>query len=477
MTGTQAFGSPDGDEYSTDSVDLHGEIDRLSVMLSATELHSMDWVETITCAPKAIGIIGECLVMSSHQRAASIELTDSRLKAPSLPANLRQCAITGKGAFDEAASRMRNISSQALILARDGSGVIDRITKFACKDQTPVVARELEKQKANLKRVVVQCTQDAEALQGAFQRWNEETRILLEALNIKEDQVHKKVEVAATRLINTELDLERLKTELGYDGMNLAEIQDRLLERTEVSQATSAVGTPAVMAGLLLQSLGASIGGPLILGASLAIWGTTIFAASTQMDRDAQLKALQTKSLKAQTLDQQIQKLGSASCTLKEMKEIVSKAVRQILDLQFQVGTLLDFFKAIFKRVESMDQFETMELERLVTDQGYKEDEDIKMIMVQTALDLKVSFTFVGRLAEMYSKVSVKYLLPGMQTVQMLGLSDDSVTPAQLEWKARELAAFKTDSVENVRRLTMEVSIPRSHSPNPELIVLATRAA
>ncbi|KAF5719949.1 hypothetical protein FMUND_4419 [Fusarium mundagurra] len=456
MTETQASGVQDGDEYSTDAVDLDGEIDRLSVMLSATELHSMDWVETITCAPKAIGIIGECLVMSSHQRAASIELSDSRLKAPSLPANLRQCAITGKGAFDEAASRMRNISSQALILARDGSGVIDRITKFACKPQTPVVARELEKQKANLKRVVVQCTKDAEALQGAFQQWNDETRILLEALNIGEDQVHKKVEVAATRLINTEMDLERLKKELGYDGLNLAEIQDRLLERTKVSQATAAVGTPAVMAGLLLQALGASIGGPIILGASLAIWGSTIFAATTQINRDAQFKALQTKSLKAQTLDQQIQKLGSASCTLKEMKEIVSKAVRQILDLQFQVGILLDFFKAIFKRVESMDQFEAMELERLVTDQGYKEDEDIKTIMVQTALDLKISFTFVGRLAEMYSKVSVKYLLPGMQTVQMLGLSDDSSTPAQLEWKARELAAFKTDSVENVRRLTME---------------------
>nr|RBQ97526.1 hypothetical protein FVER53263_05836 [Fusarium verticillioides] len=363
MTETQSSSGQNGDENSADRLDLDGEIDRLSLMLSATELNSMDWVETIACAPKAIGIIGECLLLSSHQRAASIELTDSRLKAPLLPANLRQCAITGKGAFDEAASRMRNISSQALILAKDGSGVIDRITKFACKDQTPVVARELEKQKANLKKIVVQCTQDAEALQGSFQRWNEETLILLQALNIKEDQVHKKVEVAATSLINTEMDLERLKKELGYDGLNLAEIQDRLLERSEASQATSAVGTPVVMAGLLLQALGASIGGPVILGASLAIWGRAIFAARTQMDRDAQFQAFQTKSLKAQTLDQQIQKLGSASCTLKEMKEIVSKAVRQILDLQFQVGTLLDFFKAIFKRVESMDQFEAMELE------------------------------------------------------------------------------------------------------------------
>jgi hypothetical protein len=98
-------------------------------------------------------------------------------------------------------------------------------------------------------------------------------------------------------------------------------------------------------------------------------------------------------------------------------------------------------------------------------------------IMVQTALDLKISFTFVGRLAEMYSKVSVKYLLPGMQTVQMLGLSDDSSTPAQLEWKARELASFKTDSVENVRRLTMEVSMTRGRSSKSELIILATRAA
>jgi hypothetical protein len=61
---------------------------------------------------------------------------------------------------------------------------IDRITKFACTTQSPAVTRELERQKANLKRVAANCTKDAEELQLAFKTWHDETQILLEALDV-----------------------------------------------------------------------------------------------------------------------------------------------------------------------------------------------------------------------------------------------------------------------------------------------------
>lgn len=60
--------------------DLEEEIDRLAVTLSNTEVKAMDWAETITCAPRAIGIIGECLLLSSHSRAALVQLSDNRLR-------------------------------------------------------------------------------------------------------------------------------------------------------------------------------------------------------------------------------------------------------------------------------------------------------------------------------------------------------------------------------------------------------------
>lgn len=81
--------------------------------------------------------------------------------------------------------------------------------------------------------------------------------------------------------------------------------------------------------------------------------------------------------------------------------------------------------------------------------------------MLEDALSLKVSFTFIGRLANMYAEISGRHLLPGMHKVQLLGLSDDSQTIEQIEAKKQELAIFKRESEEGVRVLTLMVSWTR----------------
>ncbi len=57
----------------------------------------------------------------------------------------------------------------------------------------------------------------------------------------------------------------------------------------------------------------------------------------------------------------------------------------------------------------------------------------------------------------MYSEISGKYLQPGMHKVQMIGLSDDSRTQAQIDGKREELENFKRESEDGVRRMTQEV--------------------
>ena len=58
------------------------------------------------------------------------------------------------------------------------------------------------------------------------------------------DQTVQKADRTATELINTENFLENLKTDLGFKGMNLKEIQECLAERTEAAHGSIAVGTP-----------------------------------------------------------------------------------------------------------------------------------------------------------------------------------------------------------------------------------------
>jgi hypothetical protein len=123
-----------------------------------------------------------------------------------------------------------------------------------------------------------------------------------------------------------------------------------------------------------------------------------------------------------------------------------------------------------------MDQHGSREVVGRIDDEGYKEDEDIKKassklkmtrnpdlrqgkLLLEDASLLKIQFTFIGRLASMYSEISGRFLLPGMNRVQMLGLSDDSRTPDQIAAKKEELENFKRDSQEGVRALTMEVGL------------------
>lgn len=78
--------------------------------------------------------------------------------------------------------------------------------------------------------------------------------------------------------------------------------------------------------------------------------------------------------------------------------------------------------------------------------------------MLEDAFALKVSFAFVGRIANMYSQVSQRCLLPQMREVQRIGLPGSSQTSAQMEGKKEMLRRICNESEDEVRRLTNEVS-------------------
>jgi hypothetical protein len=78
--------------------------------------------------------------------------------------------------------------------------------------------------------------------------------------------------------------------------------------------------------------------------------------------------------------------------------------------------------------------------------------------MLQDAFTLKVSFTFIGRVANMYSEVSQRYLLPEMREVQRIGLPGTSQTPAQITAKQESLRVVRNESEDGVVQLTKQAS-------------------
>lgn len=58
---------------------LGNEVEVMRAALADMPIGRVDWAQTIATSPRAIGILGECLLLTSHRRAASIELSGTGL--------------------------------------------------------------------------------------------------------------------------------------------------------------------------------------------------------------------------------------------------------------------------------------------------------------------------------------------------------------------------------------------------------------
>ena len=70
-----------------------------------------------------------------------------------------------------------------------------------------------------------------------------------------------------------------------------------------------------------------------------------------------------------------------------DIRKVLGQAIKQLLDLQYQVSTLLNFFKAVFRHVDSIDSQMTHDLLGRVNEEGFREDEDIKEASCRLSLN------------------------------------------------------------------------------------------
>lgn len=63
----------------------------------------------------------------------------------------------------------------------------------------------------------------------------------------------------------------------------------------------------------------------------------------------------------------------------------------------------------------------------------------------------------IYQIAQVYSEVSFVHILEGLSLVNMLGLSHNSTTPADMALKQHKLDRYKLSAAEGVRSLTQRV--------------------
>jgi hypothetical protein len=89
-----------------------------------------NWGNLLAAAPDALGRLGQCFVIASDPIGALCVLEGPDLRYPSLRANLVHCSNLGRGAFRDAETRLKSVSTVAHAICEPGGVVSLPISVF-----------------------------------------------------------------------------------------------------------------------------------------------------------------------------------------------------------------------------------------------------------------------------------------------------------------------------------------------------------
>ena len=146
---------------------------------------------------------------------------------------------------------------------------------------------------------------------------------------------------------------------------------------------------------------------------------------------------------------------------------MLGRAIERLTTLQLNVETILLFFRAIQTEVQNLVEFhnepllEQLDYGREVTPE--EKNELVKAMVRQQALDVKVRFTIMQRLAQVYCEVSEQHLLTGFDIIQRLSFSQSAMSDEDARRSNQTLEDYRKTATEGVEGVTKVVSI-RSYS-------------
>jgi hypothetical protein len=142
---------------------------------------NQDWSMVFRAGPDSIGILGECILLTSGSNAMGIELKGPGLEYTTLSANIVHCADVGAATFREAAQNMNLLARLTDELSRP-NGTIETMLKFCNPNQSEARDRHLQRYFQNGEEMVKQCIAAIEEIQKSFKFWSERTKALHYAL-------------------------------------------------------------------------------------------------------------------------------------------------------------------------------------------------------------------------------------------------------------------------------------------------------
>lgn len=188
---------------------------------------------------------------------------------------------------------------------------------------------------------------------------------------------------------------------------------------------------------------------------------------SERTERERKAKA-QFNSIQAE-----LEKLGSETVTMKEVKSILSKCMNNLQQFQEHLSSLVTFFTQIHTFVEQTYELraqdfiasattsrqlidDTPESERAAQKQRRMED------LLVDSLKLRGYYSVLREIAGTYVEVSRKHIIPGVNQVDRLSLTDEEgaeVSKARIQAKTKQIADFAEDAQKKINELADKVCI------------------
>ena len=129
--------------------------------------------------------------------------------------------------------------------------------------------------------------------------------------------------------------------------------------------------------------------------------------------------------------------------------------------LQQSVETILLFFKAIQSHVQNLVELHSDQmLEQLEFGKSTSPEERnelVNFLIRESALDIKVRFTVMQRLAEVYCEVSEQHILSGFNIIQGLSLLQSSMSDEKGHRSAQSLEDYRTSATKGIEGITNTV--------------------
>ncbi|KAJ5455540.1 uncharacterized protein N7458_003804 [Penicillium daleae] len=456
-----------------------------SILRMETELQMQygneDWSTTFRAGPDSIGILAECILITSRPMVIGIELTGPGLEYTTLSANVSHCAAVGADTFRTTARNMKVLAHLTNELSQP-NGTIEKMLKFCEAGQSEARDRLLSKYISRGEKIVANCTDLIGEVSALFDAWCNMTAALYLALQDTLGQKRKQEQHVINEINKNEIDKElkegqREKEEARTNerAKHMQETREKkaLYEKYAGIVASGSVlaegGLTAVVASASAVTTGVGL---VVAGAAAYIHYRTLRADLMSMEEAQERRNQEIRELEASKaiLEKTLAHLSAESKSIDEVKQIVQLSFKKVTELQQLVRKFMKFLLDINAIIKYTVEHSTLVYD-FVKDKEDLIDPGVKMELLENAFDMKTRFIFASKASNVYNAVSSQFILPTLDKLPELGLLNEA-TEREVMTKMEELHDFRCRVCSETVSLTQKM-----HAELKESLAEVTRAS